>query len=313
MAFDPRDKGSVGLRIENVPMDSDNDDPRRIRRKPIFNLIQDDARRPYGTRPDVHSLPMDHFQSLPNALSFPESFAWSSKSSPRPALLSASSYQSTFSDTSTQNYNADPHSRLLGSASYPNSPDPRMPSPSRNLTAPTPSVSARWWHSAWMMYLLYVLGVGGALGHHAFYSSLAGTEAHSQLQMLRYGAAMAYFTKASLAASVVLAFRQQIWATFRRKFLSINAIDSLFSGIGDLDALLNLEVFQKAKAAIFLILLLWSVRYLFSMEIVRLLLREIPCMLFQSFRSSSINIDVNLLTRKLEVWPGMPRLYKLKV
>ncbi|KAF8851250.1 hypothetical protein BDZ45DRAFT_601661 [Acephala macrosclerotiorum] len=132
-----------------------------------------------------------------------------------------------------------------------------MPSLPRNLTFPNSSTLARWWNSAWMMYLLYALGIGGALSHHAFYSSLAGTEAQSQLQMLRYGATIAYFTKASLAASVVLAFRQQIWATFRRKFLSINAIDSLFSGIGDLDALLNLEVFQKAKAAIFLILLLW--------------------------------------------------------
>ncbi|CZR68194.1 uncharacterized protein PAC_18093 [Phialocephala subalpina] len=257
MAYNPRDKGGVGLRIENVPMSPEIDDPRRIRRKPIFNLVQDDPRKPYGTRPDVDSLPLDHFQSPPNALSFTESFAWSPKSPPQPALLSASSFQSTLSDASTQSYNADPHSRLLGSTSYPNSPDPRVPSPSRNLTFPNFSIRGHWWNMPWMMYLLFILGVCGALGHHAFYSSLAGTEAHNQLQMLRYGAAIAYFTKASLAASLVLAFRQQIWATFRRKFLSINAIDSLFSGIGDLDALLNLEVFQKAKAAIFLILLLW--------------------------------------------------------
>ena len=108
-----------------------------------------------------------------------------------------------------------------------------------------------------MMYILFALGVAGAISHHAFYASLAGSEANNQLLMLRYGAALAYLTKASLAASVLLAFRQQIWATFRRKLLSITAVDSLFAATEDLNSMFNLEVFQRAKVAIFLATVVW--------------------------------------------------------
>jgi hypothetical protein len=75
--------------------------------------------------------------------------------------------------------------------------------------------------------------------------------------MLRYGVTLAYLTKASLMASVVLAFRQQIWATFRSKLLSITAVDSLFAVMEDLSAIFNLEVFQRAKVAMFLAVVVW--------------------------------------------------------
>jgi hypothetical protein len=109
----------------------------------------------------------------------------------------------------------------------------------------------------WMMYILFALGVAGARSHHAFYISLDGSEVKDQLLMLRYGTALAYLTKASLMASVVLAYRQQIWATFRRKLLSITAVDSLFAVMEDLSAIFNLEVFQQAKVAMFLAVVVW--------------------------------------------------------
>ena len=40
---------------------------------------------------------------------------------------------------------------------------------------------------------------------------------------------MAVFTKATLVGSVVIAYRQRIWSTFRRKTMSMGAIDSLFA------------------------------------------------------------------------------------
>lgn len=80
--------------------------------------------------------------------------------------------------------------------------------------------------------------------------------------MLRYGATLAYLAKTFLVASIVLAFRQQIWATFRRKLLSINAIDALFSAVGDLDALLNTEIYRQAKVAVFLVAVLWLAHFI---------------------------------------------------
>jgi len=109
----------------------------------------------------------------------------------------------------------------------------------------------------WMMYILFAFGVVGAISHHAFYNSLAGSEANNQLLMLRYGTALAYLTKASLMAFVILAFRQQIWATFRRKILSVTAVDSLFAVMEDLSVMFNLEIFQQAKVAMFLAVVFW--------------------------------------------------------
>jgi hypothetical protein len=109
----------------------------------------------------------------------------------------------------------------------------------------------------WLMYGFFAVGISGAVSHHAFYASLDGTEVREQLLMLRYGAALSYVAKAFLMASVVLAFRQQIWATVRRKLLSVDAIDSLFAVIEDPSAMRNLEVFKSAKVAMFLALVVW--------------------------------------------------------
>lgn len=108
-----------------------------------------------------------------------------------------------------------------------------------------------------MMYILFALGVVGAISHHAFYTSVAGSESNNQLHMLRYGAALAYLTKSSLVASIIIAFRQRIWATFRQKLLSMNAVDSLFAVMEDLSAVFNLEVFQHATVAVFLAIIVW--------------------------------------------------------
>jgi hypothetical protein len=110
-----------------------------------------------------------------------------------------------------------------------------------------------------MMYFFLALGIAAAFSHHFFYASLAGREAKNQLTMLRYGAALAYVTKASLIASVVLAYRQQIWATFRRKTLAVTTVDSLFAATEDVAAMFNLEVLLKAKVAMFMVAIVWYV------------------------------------------------------
>ncbi|KAG9230672.1 hypothetical protein BJ875DRAFT_384657 [Amylocarpus encephaloides] len=109
----------------------------------------------------------------------------------------------------------------------------------------------------WSIYIFFFLGVVAAISHHAFYMSLDGTEAKQQLVMLRYGGVLSYVSKASFMASIVLSFRQQIWATFRRNLLSIDAIDSLFAVMEDPTAMLNLEVFKNAKVAMFLAIAVW--------------------------------------------------------
>lgn len=58
-----------------------------------------------------------------------------------------------------------------------------------------------------MMFGLLLLGFLGAVTHHLFYESLDGKEAKDQLFMVRIGTALAFFTKATLVGSVIIAYR----------------------------------------------------------------------------------------------------------
>jgi hypothetical protein len=121
--------------------------------------------------------------------------------------------------------------------------------------------STRWglpdWNPLWSMYLFFILGVGFAIGHHVFYQSLAGREATDQLQMLRYGTVLAYLTKACLVTSVIIAYRQRMWYTFRSQPLTVATIDGLFAAVEDLTAMLNWEAMTRAKIAMLLAAAIW--------------------------------------------------------
>jgi hypothetical protein len=107
------------------------------------------------------------------------------------------------------------------------------------------------------MYAFFFFGILGAIGHHIFYHALAGREASDQLQMLRYGTVLAYFTKACLAGSIIIAFRQRLWLTMRRKTLYVSTIDGLFEAVEDLSELFNLEIWTRAKVAGLMALFVW--------------------------------------------------------
>ncbi|WYZ41115.1 hypothetical protein EsH8_V_000010 [Colletotrichum jinshuiense] len=115
----------------------------------------------------------------------------------------------------------------------------------------------KYWHPSWNMYFFLFAGIAFALGHHFFYAGLDGTEASSQIRMLRYGAALSFLSKASLAAAVILAFRQRVWMTVRRKMLTLAAVDSLFAAAEDMTAVFNFEIFRQARIAMILALYVW--------------------------------------------------------
>jgi hypothetical protein len=104
---------------------------------------------------------------------------------------------------------------------------------------------------------LFVLGVISAITHHVFYKSLDGREARDQLAMIRYGTGMAVFTKATLVGSVVVAYRQRIWFTFRRKAMSLGAIDSLFAVIDDPTMFWEKDMVSNAKVATMMAVAVW--------------------------------------------------------
>lgn len=113
-----------------------------------------------------------------------------------------------------------------------------------------------WW-PPFGMVSLFVLGVIGAISHHAFYKSLDGQEATDQLRKIRYGTALAFFTKTTLVGSVIIGYRQRIWYTFRRRAMTLGAIDGLFAVIEDPTTFCNWEMIKNAKLAALMALATW--------------------------------------------------------
>ena len=119
------------------------------------------------------------------------------------------------------------------------------------------------WHVHWttpaIIASLFVAGILGALGNHLFYAHLHLQQATNQLMMVRYGTALAFFTKSMLVPSVIVCYRQRIWHTLRSKAMTINGIDGLFSATEDPTVFfLNWEMVRNGKLATVMAICSWS-------------------------------------------------------
>lgn len=118
------------------------------------------------------------------------------------------------------------------------------------------------WHVHWttptIIGSLFTLGVIAAIGHHFFYASLNGKPAVGQLQMIRYGTAFAFFVKSTLTGCAIMCNRQRIWRTFRRKAMTVDGIDGLFSAPEDpTQFFINGEMWRNGKLATVMALTCW--------------------------------------------------------
>jgi hypothetical protein len=87
---------------------------------------------------------------------------------------------------------------------------------------------------------------------------LDGQPAIEQLKMVRYGTALAFFVKSTLVGTVIMCNRQRIWYTFRRKAMTINGIDGLFSATEDpTQFFLNWEMIRNGKLATLMAACTW--------------------------------------------------------
>lgn len=120
---------------------------------------------------------------------------------------------------------------------------------------------ARWhihWTTPAIISSLFMAGVLGAVAHHLFYTHLNGQPATEQLTMVRYGTALAFFTKSMLVSCVIVCYRQRIWHTLRTKAMTINGIDGLFSATEDATMFfLNWEMIRNGKLATFMAICSW--------------------------------------------------------
>lgn len=120
------------------------------------------------------------------------------------------------------------------------------------------------WHIHWttpaIIGSLFCAGVAAAVAHHFYYSRLNGKPATEQLKMIRWGTALAFFVKSTLVGCSIMCNRQRIWRTFRRKAMTIDGIDGLFSAPEDpTQFFINGEMWKNGKLATFMALCCWYV------------------------------------------------------
>jgi len=116
---------------------------------------------------------------------------------------------------------------------------------------------AQGWRDDWVMYSCFVFGVACAIGHHSFYNSLNGKEATDQILMHRYGTLLAFGARAGLSAAVGAAYHQRVWATVRKRIITLGSLDSLFSLTEDVLAFFSWELMKAAKLAMLLAFFVW--------------------------------------------------------
>lgn len=240
------------------------------------------------TSPEIHPEPYDPFRSESDPIELahlsrpslddsdtygshgrspPQDSGQRSRDGLRPALNFGFSQESTEYEPVHQRNNSSGQPSLFskGESSYTIN---RMLYNSKSRDADTQALVDRrsgelaQWHIYWttpaLIVLLFLLGFAAAVGHHMFYSHLNGEPATAQLKMVRYGTALAFFVKSTLAGAVIMCNRQRIWYTFRRKAMTINGIDGLFSATEDpTQFFLNWEMTRNGKLATLMAACTW--------------------------------------------------------
>ncbi|KAL1638906.1 hypothetical protein SLS58_008491 [Diplodia intermedia] len=124
---------------------------------------------------------------------------------------------------------------------------------------------AQWgvhWKSPTLMLSLFIFGIGCCIAHHFFYQSLDGAAVESSISQewaVRIGIGLAFLAKASLAASVGVAFTQRLWVTLRTKPISLRGLDNVFSLAVDPTSFLNGEALTQAKLLCLLAAAMWCI------------------------------------------------------
>lgn len=164
-----------------------------------------------------------------------------------------------------QAYREDSQASLLMGGDGQRNIPPNMPPGAQGPPPPTPPHTPKFWHwwihewkPSWSMYILVLSGIAFAIGHHFYYQGLHGEVVKDQQGKLRYGALLAFLSKACFLNAVVLAFRQRVLMMIRRKMLTLATLDSLFAASEDLTALLNWEAWVNAKFAMALTIFIWT-------------------------------------------------------
>lgn len=130
------------------------------------------------------------------------------------------------------------------------------------------------WQFPTLVVVLFLVGLGAAIGHHVYYQSLDGqlvagtsgiddadgSSSRQQTWAIRIGTGLAFLHKTALVGVLGLVGAQQAWATVRRRAMTVNGIDSMFAAVGGSPlGLLSGDVVSQAKTVVLVAAAAWSV------------------------------------------------------
>ncbi|CAG8181319.1 unnamed protein product [Penicillium nalgiovense] len=126
----------------------------------------------------------------------------------------------------------------------------------------TPAAWGFGWQCPTLMVVSVVCGAMVSVGHHFYYSSLDNTLVNSvdqQTWAIRIGTGFAFLNKTFLTSAVGIAAAQQIWATLRRKFVKLSAIDGMFDILTNPKSFLIPDLWMYAKTLTLLAIISWLI------------------------------------------------------
>lgn len=129
---------------------------------------------------------------------------------------------------------------------------------------PTPdSEEVKWgihWYTPVTIVFLLLLGLVSAAAHHVFYQQLHGKTVGDEDQQRRVfwiGSSLGFLAKVSFTAVLAISRTQWVWATLRKKSMTLGGIDALFGVSSDPTFFANLNMLRRAKFATLMAIMMW--------------------------------------------------------
>lgn len=116
------------------------------------------------------------------------------------------------------------------------------------------------WHTPVAMVSFSFLGAATSLAHHLYYRALHGTDVGNssyQTWVLWIGASLALLTRVSLLVVLTISRTQWVWATLRRKMMTLGGIDALFGVSTNPLYFLSRNMLENAKVATTMAVIMW--------------------------------------------------------
>lgn len=116
------------------------------------------------------------------------------------------------------------------------------------------------WYTPVSMLLLLFMGVAAAITHHLFYSFLHNTTVGGEFQQrwtLWIGSALGFLTKVTLTAALGISRTQWVWLMLRKKWFTLDMIDSLFGIVSDPTLFFTWKTIRQAKVATVMAIAMW--------------------------------------------------------